>query len=173
MGQMLWADYRRIRVYPLKMRFVQEPDPQNELEGKIDRMLEQNITAFGDAFLGELFTLYPRYLRLERDGGAPLPLAMVQATTESFNTMDPVRNFVVSTYERTQDADSYVATEEVTSEARAYETKNDAVLPIGRNMLLHALDEVFVGRKLTSDGRKFTVGGTRVSGWKMWRKIEE
>lgn len=175
-GSVLHADMRRIRVYPMKMKYVADPDANNPFEAKIDRWLEASIAQLGDAFLGVLFDLYPRYISEEGspDSSRPMPLTMVDAATDAFNSMDPLRSLITATYEKTADVNQYITTEEVISLAREHEKSlGELVFPVGRTKLLHGLDMILVGRILLGDERKILVGRSYVRGWRGWKRMDD
>ncbi len=71
--------WRRLRVAPFEMKFVNNPNPEDPLERKKDRDLKNKMETWKESFL---FLLIQRYIKRFKNNGLKEPLKVKQFTNE-------------------------------------------------------------------------------------------
>ncbi len=91
--------WRRIRVIDFMSKFVENPDPNNEYEFKLDTTLKDKISQWAPAFVSYLIHIYTTMYDIPNR--EPEPAEVTASTTQYRKEQDLYREFYDSCYELT------------------------------------------------------------------------
>jgi P4 family phage/plasmid primase-like protien len=110
--------WRRIRVIDFMSKFVENPDPNNEYEFKLDTTLKDKISQWAPAFVSYLIHIYTTMYDIEKRDPEPLE---VKASTEQYRKeQDLLSEFFDACFERTNDKKEGVKKKEITQKFKEW-----------------------------------------------------
>ena len=110
--------WRRIRVIPFPMKFVENPDSKNEFESKIDTKLKDKISQWGPTFASYLIHLYMTKYDNKNKVGEPDEVMM--CTNKYRKAQDLIREFFEARIQVTTDKSDKMLKKDILSEFRAW-----------------------------------------------------
>ena len=110
--------WRRIRVIPFPMKFVENPDSKNEFEAKIDTKLKEKITQWGPTFTSYLIHLY--MTKYDNKNKVTEPEEVMVSTNKYRKAQDLIREFFEARIQVTTDKRDKMLKKDILSEFRAW-----------------------------------------------------
>ena len=110
--------WRRIRVIDFMSKFVENPDPNNNYEFKLDTSLKDKISQWAPAFISYLIHIYTTMYDIPNKVPEPLE---VKASTEQYRKeQDLLSEFFDACFERTNDKKDGVKKKEITQKFKEW-----------------------------------------------------
>ena len=110
--------WRRIRVIDFMSKFVENPDPSNSYEFKLDTSLKDKISQWAPAFISYLIHIYTTMYDIPNKVPEPLE---VKASTEQYRKeQDLLSEFFDACFERTNDKKDGVKKKEITQKFKEW-----------------------------------------------------
>jgi P4 family phage/plasmid primase-like protien len=110
--------WRRIRVIPFPMKFVENPDPNNENEAKIDTKLKDKITKWAPTFASYLIHLY--MTKYDTKNKVKEPEEVMMSTNKYRKAQDLIREFFEARIQVTEDKKDKMLKKDILSEFRSW-----------------------------------------------------
>lgn len=110
--------WRRIRVIPFPMKFVESPDPNNEFEAKIDTKLKEKITQWGPTFASYLIHIY--ITKYDHKNKVKEPEEVMMSTNKYRKAQDLIREFFEARIQITTDKRDRMLKKDILSEFRTW-----------------------------------------------------
>ncbi len=152
--------WRRIRVVDFMSKFVENPDPNNPYEFKLDTTLKDKISQWAPAFISYLIHIYTTMYDIPNKEPEP---AEVKASTEQYRKeQDLLSEFFDACFERTNEKKEGVKKKEITQKVKEWfrDTHEGETIPKGKTIyeyfekilkLKHSGTYGYVGVKLKVD----------------------
>jgi P4 family phage/plasmid primase-like protien len=130
--------WRRIRVIDFMSKFVENPDPNNDYEFKLDTTLKDKISQWAPAFISYLIHIYTTMYDIPNK--APEPLEVKASTEQYRKEQDLLSEFFDACFERTNDKKEGVKKKEITQAFKEWhkEAHDGEIAPKGK-----AINEYF------------------------------
>ena len=110
--------WRRIRVIHFPRKFVENPDPSNHLEAKIDTKLKDKISQWAPTFASYLIHLY--ITKYDTKNKVPEPKEVTMSTNKYRKAQDLIREFYEARIEITKDKRDRMLKKDLLSEFRTW-----------------------------------------------------
>ena len=110
--------WRRIRVIPFPMKFVENPDPNNPNEAKIDTKLKEKITQWAPTFASYLIHLY--MTKYDTKNKVKEPEEVMMSTNKYRKAQDLIREFYEARIQLTKDKRDRMLKKDILAEFRSW-----------------------------------------------------
>lgn len=110
--------WRRIRVIQFPMKYVENPDPNNEFEAKIDVKLKEKIEQWAPAFASYMIHIY--ITKYDTKNNVPEPEEVMMSTNKYRKAQDLIREFFEAKIQVTTDKRDKMLKKDILSEFRGW-----------------------------------------------------
>lgn len=110
--------WRRIRVIPFPMKFIDNPDPNNQFEAKIDTKLKEKIGQWAPTFASYLIHLY--ITKYDSKNKIKEPEEVMMCTNKYRKAQDLIREFFEARIQVTNDKRDRMLKKDILSEFRTW-----------------------------------------------------